>query len=82
MKARENIPAHRRKAQWVKSFFGGVIFLGGFFLPKFLGFPWQVGVAVSGLGAFMVSSGLVTDYLKAIPQALGALVRAWRGGPP
>ena len=82
LKDREKIPAHKRKAQWLKSFFGGVVFVGGFFLPKFLGFPWQVGVVVAGFGGFMASQGLVLDYLKAVPQAVSAIAAALTGKQP
>lgn len=79
IQARASIPVAKRKTQWVKTLTGGTIFVGGFFLPSYLAYPWQVGLAVSGLGAFMVSQQLVTSYLKAVLQAVGSILRALGG---
>lgn len=79
IKARQEIPHAKRKGQWVKTFVGTVVAASGLFLPKYLGYPWQVGLGVSCFGAFLVSQQLVLSYLKAIPQAIAAVVGALGG---
>ena len=79
--ARKEIPAHRRRRQWINTVAGGFVFLLGFAAPNWLGFPWKVGLAVAAFGAFIVSKQLVLDFLKAVPQAIGAVVTAMKGSP-
>lgn len=76
IQARAKIPPHKRKTQWVKTLAGGIVFVGGFLLPHFLGFPWQVGAVVSAFGAFTISAQLVLGFLKAAVQFLPALLGA------
>lgn len=73
------IPPHRRGPKLVKTIIGAAIFAGGFLLPKYLGFPWQVGVAVAFFGGFVASQELIVAYAKVLPAAVGALVRALTG---
>lgn len=79
IKAREVIPVEKRKTQWVKTLVGITVGLIGLLTPKYLGYPWQVGVGIAGFGGFISSQQLITDYLKAIPQAIGAIVSALGG---
>lgn len=79
IKARAQIPAHKRKSQWLKTVAGGAVFLLGLAAPWKLGFPWQAGLGIAAFGGFMVSQQLVTDFLKAIPQAIAAIVGAISG---
>lgn len=82
IKAREQIPPHRRKSQFRRTVIGGFVFVGGFFIPVYLHFPWQVGLGVSAFGGFMASKELVLDFLKAIPQAIAAIANAVGGKKP
>ena len=84
LQARRQIPAPKRRTQWLKTIAGALVFAGGLAAPKYLGFPWQAGLGIAAFGGFIASQQLVTDFLKAIPQAIGALVRALAGknGPP
>lgn len=82
LKDRQSIPKHKRRAQWTKTLVGGVIFVGGFFLPRYLGFDWKVAVGVSAFGAFVTSQQLVTDFLRAVPQAIATIVAAFAGKKP
>lgn len=81
IQARAVIPPKKRTDQWVKTLVGGVVAASGLFIPKYLDYPWQVGVGVSAFGAFLVSQQLVLAYLKAIPQAIVAVVGALGGKP-
>ena len=78
--ARQQIPIHKRRRQRNSTLGGGLVLLLGFAAPKWLGFPWQVGLGVAAFGAFIVSKQLVLDFLKAVPQAIGAMVTAMKGG--
>ena len=69
----KELPPARRRVKYGKSLAGGLVFAGGFFIPKFLGFPWPVGAVVSCFGAFIVSQELVERFLKVIPAAIAAL---------
>ncbi len=73
------IPPHKRGPKIFKTLAGSALFVGGFLLPKYLGFPWQVGVAVAFFGGFVASQELVLAYAKVLPAAIGALVRALTG---
>ena len=66
-------PPAKLRVKYLKSVAGGVVFVGGFFIPKFLGFPWPVGAVVSCFGAFIVSQEVVTRFIKIIPAAVAAL---------
>lgn len=79
IKARDLIPAEKRRGQWGKTILGGLIAGVGLVAPKYLDFPWQFGAVVVGFGGFVASQQLVGAYLKAIPQALAAYVRALGG---
>lgn len=81
LKARAQIPAHKRKSQWLRTLAGGGVFLLGLAAPWKLGFPWQAGLGISAFGGFMASQQLVMDFLKAIPQAILAVVSALAGKP-
>ena len=70
------IPVQKRAGKIIKTAFGGAVFVGGFFLPKYLGFPWQAGAVVSAFGAFAMSQELVTAFLK----TLGNVVKMARSG--
>ena len=79
MQARDRIPAHKRRAQWLKTLAGAIVFGAGLVAPWKLGFPWQAGLGIAAFGGFMASQQLVTDFLKVIPQAIGAMVSAFAG---
>lgn len=79
IQARAGIPPQKRKSQWVRTGFGIAVAVGGLITPKYLGYPWQVGAVIAGLGGFIASQQLVTDYLKAVPQFIGAVVKALGG---
>jgi hypothetical protein len=82
LQARAKIPPHKRRSQWVNSIVGAVVFLGGLLAPWKLGFPWQAGLGLAAFGAFIVSKQLVLDFLKAVPQAISAIVGALGGKTP
>jgi hypothetical protein len=82
MQARQQIPPHKRRSQWVRTVAGGSVFVVGLLAPWKLGFPWQAGLGLSAFGAFMASQQLVTDFLKAVPQAIAAIVGAMGGKKP
>ena len=72
VKARQEIPPVKRRAQLVKTLAGSLLVAGGLFLPK-LGYPWQAGLGVSAFGAFIVSQQLVLSFAKALAQFVQAL---------
>lgn len=74
---RERVPPGKRKRQALHTVIGGLVFVGAFFLPKFLGFPWQAAIAVAAFGGFIASKDLMVTYLKAIPEAIGAIAGAF-----
>lgn len=78
IKARAQIPAHKRKAQWVQTVIGGTVAVAAFFLRWKLGMPWGAVYVMAFAGGFTASKQLVLDILKAIPQAVAAL--AGKGG--
>lgn len=82
IQARRKIPPPKRRSQWKRTVVGGAVFVGGFLVPTYLHFPWQVGLGISAFGAFMASQQLVTDFLKAVPQAIAAIVGAFAGKKP
>lgn len=73
VKARAKVSVETRRAQWRLAVPGMGLVLGGMLLPKFLGFPWQVGIGVSAFGAFMIDRRMVLDFAKAIAQFMSAL---------
>lgn len=77
--ARKAIPEHKRRSQWIRTVAGGGVFIVGLLAPWKLGFPWQAGLGLSAFGAFMASQQLVLDFLKAVPQAIAAIVGALAG---
>lgn len=77
--ARAKIPEHKRRSQWIRTVLGGFVFLAGLVAPWKLGFPWQAGLGIAAFGGFVASQQLVTDFLKIIPQAIGAVVGAMAG---
>jgi len=79
IQARAAIPEHKRKSQWRRTIAGGIVFLLGLAAPWKLGFPWQAGLGIAAFGGFMASKELVTDFLKVIPQAIGAIAGAISG---
>ena len=72
IKARQEIPPAKRRAQLVKTLAGSLLVAGGLFLPK-IGYPWQAGLGVSAFGAFIISQQLVLSFAKAIAQFVQAL---------
>jgi hypothetical protein len=82
IKARQAIPEHKRKSQWRRTLLGAGVFLLGLAAPWKLGFPWQAGLGIAAFGGFIASKELVTDFLKVIPQALGAIAGALSGRKP
>lgn len=79
IKARAKIPLHKRRSQWHRTIVGAIIFGAGLAAPTYLAFPWQAGLGIAAFGAFTASKQLVTDFLKAIPQAVGAIAAALTG---
>lgn len=79
IKARAQIPAHKRKSQWLRTLAGGAVFIGGLCAPTYLHFPWQAGLGIAAFGAFISSQQLVLDFAKAIPQAIAAIAQAMSG---
>lgn len=79
IKARQQIPAHRRKAQWVQTTVGLSVAVAAFFLRWKLEMPWPAVYVMAFGGGFTASKQLVLDILKAIPQAVTAL--AGKGAP-
>lgn len=79
MQARAQIPAHKRKAQWVQTTFGLFVAGAAFFLRWKLEMPWPAVYVMAFAGGFTASKQLVLDILKAIPQAILALAGK---GPP
>ena len=75
----EETPKGRLAAKYIKTVAGFLVFVGAFFLPKFLGIDKLAAYLVAGFGGFMMSQELVTRYLKIIPAAIGALKGA-KGG--
>ena len=76
------IPAKKRLTKHLQTAAGIVVFIGGFFVPKFLGFPWQFGAAVCGLGLFVASKEVTIAYAKVLVGAIKDLfaVVVNRGG--
>lgn len=73
------IPPHKRKPKILSVVVGGAVFVGGFAIPKYLGFPWQVGVVVAFFGGFIASKEMVLAFARVVPQTLAALVRGLSG---
>lgn len=79
---RAKIPMAKRVAQWLNTLAGTVIFVGSFFLPKYLGFPWQAAAVVAFFGGWMASKQLVLTFVKVVPQTIAAVVMALTGKTP
>lgn len=73
VKARAQIPAHKRKAQWVQTTLGLTVAVAAFVLRWKLAMPWGAVYVMAFAGGFTASKQLVLDILKAIPQAIAAL---------
>lgn len=73
VKARAQVSPETRAQQWRMAVPGVALVLIGFGLPKFLGFPWQVGIGVSAFGAFLIDHRMVLDFAKAVAQFVAAL---------
>lgn len=79
---RAKIPMAKRVGQWVNTAAGTLIFVGSFFLPKYLGFPWQAAAVVAFFGGWMASKQLVLTFVKIVPQTIAAVVQAMAGKTP
>jgi len=74
------IPLAKRREKHVRSVFGGLVFIGAFFLPRFLGFDWKVALVVAGFGAWTISGELVRSYLLIIPAFIRDIKAALLNG--
>ena len=73
------IPPHKRNPKLIKTIIGSLLFIGGFFIPKYLPFPWQVGTVVAFFGGFLASQEYVVAFAKIVPATIAAVVRALSG---
>lgn len=80
IEALKAIPAEKRRTKALQTTFGVLVFVGAFFLPKYLGFSWQVAIGIAALGGYFVSQDLVGGFLKIVPAAIRDVVLAFRGG--
>lgn len=72
-------PEKRRRKTWAVVL-GAAVSVAGLLVPKYLGYPWQVGAAICGFGGFIASRELVTAYARFIPAAVRDLLGATKGG--
>jgi len=85
LQALQAIPGSRRRTKVLRSIVGTLVFVGAWFLPKWLGFPQAVAYIVGGFGAFIVSQDLVGTFFRLVPAVIADVVLAFRGqraGPP
>jgi hypothetical protein len=73
------IPAPKRRTKLLRSAVGAVVFLGAWFLPKYLGFPSSAAYVMGGFGAFLVSQDLVMAFCRLVPAVILDVVLAFRG---
>lgn len=82
IRAREQIPAPKRRRQWLHTLLGLGIAGGAFALPNLMGVPWPAAYAVAFIGGWIASKQLMLDLMKALPQAIAAIVNALTGKAP
>lgn len=73
------IPPHKRGPKLIKTIVGSILFVGGFLIPKYLPFPWQVGVVVAFFGGFLASQEYVVAFATIVPATIAAVVRGLSG---
>lgn len=75
------IPPHKRGPKIARTIVGAFLFSAGLLTPKFLGYPWQFGAALTGFGGFIASQELVLAFVKTLAAFVRALT-GQNGGPP
>lgn len=78
----DETPRPKLIEKYAKTAAGFLVFVGGFFTPKYLGLHVTASYVISGFGAFMMSQELVVRYLKIIPSAIKALTGKVPSDPP
>ena len=69
----QQTPRGRLVTKYIKTVVGFLVFVGAFFMPKYLGIPAVASYVVAAFGGFIMSQELVTGFIKIIPAAIAAL---------